>query len=160
MLIAQAWLFARSNRKEVKRFAKFAIVGAAGSVTDLALLNLLVQLVGLRPVVANVFSFAAAVIQNFSLNRKWTFPESRERQAGTQLAQFAVVSLLGLGLNTFILGVVDHLLIDYWILWVGDPKLGFTLSYNFAKLFAIGVVLFWNFGANRLWTYRGLAKPT
>jgi putative flippase GtrA len=159
VLISQAWLFARSNRKEVKRFAKFAIVGAAGSVTDLILLNLLVQFVGLRPVVANVFSFAAAVIQNFSLNRKWTFPESRERQATTQLAQFAVVSLLGLGLNTLILGVVDHLLIDYWVGWVGDPKLGFTLSYNFAKLFAIGVVLFWNFGANRLWTYRGLAKP-
>jgi putative flippase GtrA len=31
-----------------------------------------------------------------------------------------------------------------------------VISYNFAKAFAIGVVLFWNFTANRLWTYRGL----
>ena len=30
------------------------------------------------------------------------------------------------------------------------------LSYNVAKAFAIGVVLFWNFGVNRVWTYRGI----
>jgi putative flippase GtrA len=30
------------------------------------------------------------------------------------------------------------------------------LSYNLAKAFAIGVVLFWNFGINRIWTYRGI----
>jgi len=30
------------------------------------------------------------------------------------------------------------------------------LSYNLAKAFAIGVVLFWNFGVNRIWTYKGI----
>ena len=30
------------------------------------------------------------------------------------------------------------------------------LSYNLAKACAIGVVLFWNFGINRIWTYRGI----
>ena len=42
---------------------------------------------------------------------------------------------------------VDYLLFPY----VGEPW-----SYNIAKAFAIGVVLFWNFAVNRLWTYRGL----
>jgi putative flippase GtrA len=32
----------------------------------------------------------------------------------------------------------------------------FALAFNLAKAIAIVVVLFWNFGANRLWTYRGL----
>ena len=36
------------------------------------------------------------------------------------------------------------------------PETGFVFSYNFAKALAIGMVLFWNFSANRLWTYRGL----
>ena len=43
-----------------------------------------------------------------------------------------------------------------WLSWLGDAALAYTASYNFAKLIAIGVVLFWNFFANRLWTYRGL----
>ncbi|MBX3012104.1 MAG: GtrA family protein [Caldilineaceae bacterium] len=154
----QALTYARGNR-EIKRFAKFALVGAAGSVTDFTVLNLLVQLLGFRPVFANTFSFAAAVIQNFALNRRWTFPESKQRQAGWQLAQFALISLVGLGINTLILAAVDHLLINFWIQWVGHEHLGFTISYNFAKLVAIGVVLFWNFAGNRLWTYRGLSAP-
>lgn len=156
MSINQALTYARGNR-EVKRFAKFAIVGAAGSVTDFTVLNVLVQLFGFKPVWANIFSFAAAVIQNFMLNRRWTFPESKQRQAGRQLVQFALVSIIGLGINTLILATVDHLLINFWTHLVGHEHLGFTISYNFAKLVAIGVVLFWNFAGNRLWTYRGLS---
>ncbi len=144
------------RRREAKRFAKFATVGALGAVTDFTVLNLLVQVVGLLPIVANAFSFTAAVLQNFTLNRRWTFPESRSRDARRQLVQFATVSVMGLGLNTLVFGFVDHLLQPYWIGLTGSPELGFLLSYNFAKLFAIGVVLFWNFSANRLWTYRGL----
>lgn len=156
LTINQALSYARGNR-EVRRFAKFAVVGAAGSVTDFTVLNVLVQVFGFRPVIANIFSFIAAVMQNFMLNRRWTFPESKQRQAGRQLIQFALISLIGLGINTFILATVDHLLIDFWTRLVGHEHLGFTISYNFAKLFAIGVVLFWNFAGNRLWTYRGLS---
>jgi putative flippase GtrA len=160
ILFVQAYHFVHTHQKELKRFIKFAMVGAAGSVTDLTVLNLLVQLAQLTPVVANYFSFTAAVIQNFTLNRFWTFPESRQRQASTQLAQFFLINLIGLGINTLILAVVHHSLDEFWIHATGDPAMGFFLSYNFAKLFAIGVVLFWNFTANRLWTYRGLSAQS
>lgn len=159
-MFTQALAFARSNRNEVKRFIKFAVVGAAGSVTDLTVLNLLVQWLHFTPVVANYFSFTAAVIQNFVLNRYWTFPESRQRQATAQLAQFFLVNIVGLGINTMILAVVDHSLRNFWIHLAGNADTGFFISYNFAKLFAIGVVLFWNFTANRLWTYRGLSTQS
>jgi putative flippase GtrA len=147
--------FARTNRKEVKRFAKFAIVGAAGSLTDFVVLNILVQWYGAPLFVANTFSFSAAVAQNFLLNRRWTFPESRGRHASGQLVQFAVVSIIGLGINQLVFLTLHHLWDQMWIAAYG-PETGFLISYNLAKLFAIGVVLFWNFSANRLWTYRGL----
>ena len=155
MTIAKVRHLARSNKKEVKRFAKFAIVGAAGSITDFTILNVLVQFFGAALVVANTFSFTAAVIQNFSLNRLWTFPESQSRRAGGQLLQFVGVSVIGLGINQLVFLTIHHLLEALWIANFG-ADLGFLISYNFAKLFAIGVVLFWNFTANRLWTYRGL----
>ncbi|MEX1019464.1 MAG: GtrA family protein [Litorilinea sp.] len=144
-----------TNRKEVKRFIKFAIVGGAGSVTDFTVLNVLVQLFGFSLFTANAISFIAAVVQNFNFNRRWTFPESRERQASGQLVQFAIVSLVGLGLNQLVFLSIHHALEAYWIAEFG-VAVGFTVSYNFAKLFAIGCVLFWNFTVNRLWTYRGL----
>jgi putative flippase GtrA len=155
LLFSNVIEIARTNRKEVKRFVKFAIVGAAGSITDFVALNLLVQLLGVPLALANTFSFVAAVMQNFTLNRLWTFPESRERRARFQLAQFAMVSLVGYGLNQLVFLTLHHLWESYWMGYFGADT-GFLLSYNVAKLFAIGVVLFWNFAANRLWTYRGL----
>ena len=155
MLLANVVEMARSNRKEVKRFLKFAIVGAAGSITDFSVLNVLIQLAHASLFVANTCSFVLAVMQNFMLNRRWTFPESRERHASGQLAQFAGVSIVGLGLNQLVFLTLHHLWDEIWIQNLGADT-GFFVSYNVAKLFAIGVVLFWNFAANRLWTYRGL----
>ncbi len=144
------------RRKETKRFLKFASVGSLGALTDFTLLNALVELAGFLPVVANGFSFSAAVIQNFLLNRTWTFPESQVSNTRRQLVQFALVSAVGLGINLLVFRFVDLSLRPYWIEWLSDPVWGPRVSYNFAKLFSIGVVLFWNFAANRLWTYKGL----
>lgn len=154
----------RHNPKEAERFVKFAIVGAIGAVVDFTVLNIMKRLfeaielgadwnVAMNPhqiqlVAANTISFSVAVLSNFTWNRLWTFPESRERPLGRQLVQFAIVNVLGLGINTIVLLVLDQ--------YVFQNYLNERLSYNVAKAFAIGVVLFWNFGVNRVWTYRGI----
>jgi putative flippase GtrA len=163
-LLGGAWRRLLNNPRELERFLKFAIVGAIGAVVDFALLNLMKQLfegIGLgagwgMPIaphqiqlaVANTISFSVAVLSNFTWNRLWTFPESRERPLGSQLAQFAIVNVLGWGINTVLLLVMDRYVFQHFV--------GVRLSYNLAKAFAIGVVLFWNFGVNRVWTYRGI----
>src|SRR5215203_2549177 len=106
---------ARTNRKEVKRFVKFAMVGAAGTITDFVILNLLVQFAGFPLALANTVSFTTAVFQNFILNRYWTFPESRERHASGQLLQFAMVSAVGYALSQFVFLTLNHLWVSYWI---------------------------------------------
>lgn len=133
--------------KELTRFLKFATVGAIGMVVDLSVLNILVKAVGLPLLVANSISFTAAVISNFTWNRLWTFPESRNRPIHTQLVQFAIVNVIGLAINNLVLWLVYQLTQNY----LPDP-----FDYNAAKIAAIGVVLFWNYGVNRIWTYRGI----
>ena len=133
--------------KELRRFLKFATVGALGMVVDLSILNLLHKVFGLHLLVANSISFAIAVVSNFTWNRVWSFPESRDRAILGQLGQFALVNVIGLGINNVVLWAVFT-----WITaLVPDP-----LDYNLAKVTAIGVVLFWNYGINRIWTYRGI----
>ena len=133
--------------REVMRFLKFASVGALGMVVDLTILNVMHKVVGLPLLVANTISFSTAVVSNFTWNRLWTFPESRQRPIIPQLAQFALVNVVGLAINNVVLWVVFNLVTNF----IPDP-----LDYNFAKITAIGVVLFWNYGMNRLWTYRGI----
>ena len=137
----------QSNPKEFRRFVKFAIVGAVGAIIDFGLLNLLRGVFGWDLIWANTVSVSAAIISNFIWNRLWTYPESRARKKRKQLPQFALVNLVGLLINNLIVVGADALLVPF----IGEP-----LSYNVAKALAIGVVLFWNFGINRIWTYRGL----
>ena len=133
--------------KELTRFVKFAIVGAFGAVIDFGLLNLLRGFFGWPLLWANTVSVSVAIVSNFIWNRLWTFPESRTRKKRTQLPQFTLINLVGLLINNLIVVGLDAVLVSH----IGEPW-----SYNVAKAIAIGVVLFWNFGANRLWTYRGL----
>jgi len=140
------------QKREVKRFIKFGIVGAFGAVVDFSILNVLIFWAGFSSpggkIVANVISTSVAIISNFIWNRLWTFPESRARKKRTQLVQFTLVNLVGLVINTGIFFVADH--------YIFEPVVSANLAIQLAKATAIGIVLFWNFGANRIWTYRGL----
>lgn len=132
------------NRKEVERFLRFSVVGTIGAVVDFGVLNLLILLFGLAKVWANTCSFSAAVCSNFLWNRLWTYPETRGDPVLPQLTRFALVNVIGLGINQAI-----FLSLDRWAFTGWGP-----LGYNLAKVIATGVVLFWNFGVNRFWTYR------
>jgi putative flippase GtrA len=135
------------NRKEFVRFVKFAIVGVIGAVVDFGILNLMHKAFFWPLLWANTLSVSVAILSNFTWNRLWTFPESRSRRKREQLPQFALINFIGLGINN---------LIVVGLAAVFSPFIADPWHYNLAKAIAIGVVLFWNFGANRIWTYRGL----
>lgn len=137
----------QTRPKELSRFVKFALVGALGAVIDFALLNLFRGVFGWPLLLANTVSVSVAIISNFTWNRLWTYPESRAIKKRNQLPKFALVNLAGLLINNLIVLGVDALL---------APTVGEPWSYNIAKAIAIAIVLFWNFGINRIWTYRGL----
>lgn len=135
------------NPVELKRFIKFAIVGATGMVVDLAVLTFSKEVLGLPLMLAVALGFSIAVVNNFTWNRYWTFPESRQRPVTGQLVQFTVVNLIGLAINeVIVLGLHP----------VFSGALPDPYAYLAAKVIAIGVVLFWNYGANRIWTYKGI----
>ena len=133
--------------KEISRFLKFAIVGAIGMVVDLGTLTFAREVLKLPLSLAVGVGFVLAVISNFTWNRLWTFPESRQRSVTRQLGQFLFINLIGLGLNEVIVLSLHPLFSRV----THDPP-----AYLAAKVIAIGVVLFWNYGANRVWTYRGI----
>jgi putative flippase GtrA len=137
--------------KETERFIKFAVVGTIGFVVDFGTLSLLIEVFGLPTLLANTFSFSAAVTSNFLWNRYWTYPDSRSKGLMAQLGQFTLVNVVGLGINSF-------------ILWALEPAFNFLLEtthltllagrgYIPAKMVATITVLFWNFFINRYWTY-------
>ena len=146
MSIAKLRTLYEENRLELERFLKFSVVGTIGAVVDFSVLNFGIQVLGLYKGIANAISFSVAVMSNFTWNRLWTYPESRERPLGSQLGQFFAVNAVGLMINEAIFLSLDHFVFAPWGIW----------GYNISKAIAIGVVLFWNFGINRIWTYKDI----
>lgn len=134
----------RTYRREIVRFLKFCVVGTAGFAVDTGILNGLIFVGGWIPVLAKAVSFTAAVTHNYLWNRYWTYPESRSKPTWWQVSQFFMVNTAGLGINLVVFGTVSGFLI---------PRLGMKWGVNIAQVIAVGVALFWNFLANRFWTY-------
>ncbi|MEI6765558.1 MAG: GtrA family protein [Bacteroidota bacterium] len=116
---------------------KFAAVGLSGMIIDFGLTWFFKEIVKIPKYVANAIGFVAAATSNYFLNRFYTF-ESNNPEIAFEYFKFFSVSLIGLGINTLIL----------WLL-VSKFKQGFYLS----KLFAIMVVIIWNFLVNLAFTF-------
>jgi putative flippase GtrA len=144
-----------SNRKEQKRFVKFGIVGAFGAIIDFGVFNLLIHFVKFKPFHASIISFICAVLSNFLLNRYWTYPDSRTKRFQQQFIQFSVVSLVGLGIRSLLFSPIEKLLLSIVnrIIPASFVLTPTFIGYNLTLAFLILVVLFWNFFANRFWTY-------
>lgn len=154
--------------KEVDRFLKFAIVGIVGAVVDFTVLNVLEHTLlipappdeQLKVALATGAAFTTAVISNYIWNRYWTFPDSRSRSAGQQLFQFFVVSVVGLVFRLIFVGAsygfFGRVGVDM-LGWFGEVAMDATainqLGSNIAQAISIGIVMFWNFFANRYWTF-------
>lgn len=161
-MVTKTFTLVKTNRKELVRFLKFCVVGVSGTAIDFGLLNLLVRGAGFPELVANTCSFSTAVVNNFVWNRLWVYPETRGEPFRKQFVQFVIVNVAGWALNSgilyaghnWLLGEAGLLATPTAVLATLIGVTHFSLSLNVAKAIATGVVLFWNFFVNRMWTFR------
>ncbi len=144
------------NRVERIRFIKFGLVGLLGSVVDFGVFNLLTLLFNVQSIQASVVSFLLAVVNNFLLNRFWTYPDSRNFPFGKQLIQFSVVSFLGLAIRIPLFAWMEKLLIPLAEKTIPNVLTPTIVGHNVALAIVIGVVMLWNFFANRFWTFKSI----
>lgn len=124
------------QRTLLLQMAGFASVGALGAAVLFVLLILLVEFGGIDAVSASITGYLLGAAISYSLNHRYTFrSDKRHREA---LPQFIVIALIGTGLNAALMQVCVH-------------NLG--MHYIVAQAAVIVVVFFWNFLANRFWTF-------
>ncbi len=148
-----------TDPQERGRFLRFAVVGIIGAVVDFGTFNLLVNLAHVVAVIASMCSFTAAVISNFVWNRYWTYPDSRTKAVSGQVAQFALVSGIGLAIRTPLFAWLENVLDHSFsrIVPANFPLSSTFLGHNMALAIAVLVVMMWNFFANRYWTYNDVS---
>lgn len=143
-----------NQKLDLKRFFRFGVVGAVGSVIDFGVFNLLASGLGLSAVLSSVISFSLAVVNNFIWNRAWTFSETRHQPVAKQLTQFVIVSLAGLAIRTPLFAWLEKLLIPLAGKYTPNLLTPTIVGHNLALAIVIGVVMLWNYFANKYWTFR------
>ena len=114
----------------------FLLVGALSTAAHFAVLWLLATFAHLGPVPASSAGYLTGALVNYQLNRAVTFRSQVPHRVA--LLRFCVVAGTGFLAN----GLLMHLLCE-----------GAGLHYLLAQALATGIVLAWNFIANRLWTF-------
>jgi len=132
------------ERRGVRQFVKFGIVGASGFLVNLILFTVLQQLVPNRTGAVQYYSifsvaFLAGGVSNYFLNRAWTFRSTGH--AGKESAQFLTVSVLALAVGFIVSALVS-------------PALGHGHRTWFVATLS-GIVI--NFFINKYWTFRSVA---
>jgi putative flippase GtrA len=148
-----------TDQQERTRFLKFIVVGMIGAAVDFGIMNLFSRLFGMMLVWAGTISFVCAILSNYLWNRFWTYPDSRSRPVIRQLTMFFLVNVAGLAIRLPILHFLEPpmqqaLLRVSW----NNPLTPILLGKNFTLVVAVGVVMLWNFFANRYWTYNDVDK--
>ncbi len=120
------------------QLVRFGLVGGVGFVVNVAVYTVFVHGVGVDYRVANVVAWLVAVINNFVLNRHWTFDASGGR-ARHQALRFLLVSLVAEGFSL--------LLLTTFVQGAGIAKVP-------AQAMAVAASMPLNFLGNKLWSFR------
>ncbi|HWB28455.1 MAG TPA: GtrA family protein [Chitinophagaceae bacterium] len=120
------------------KLVKFGCVGITGACIDFGTTYLLKEKAKWNKFVANSIGFTLAVINNFFLNRAWTF-EGSVSPLQVEFGKFVLVSVIGLGINNL-------------SLYLMHKKL--NMNFYIAKVLTTVFVVAWNFTANYLFTFK------
>jgi len=122
----------------IAKAAKFGMVGTLGLIIDFGVTYFCKEKLRWNKFLANSLGFSLAVVQNYFLNRVWTF-NNTDQHLAIQFSKFLFVSIAGLLINNTLL---------YFFLKYTRGK-----YFYVCKAVVIVIVFIWNFLANALYTF-------
>ena len=123
--------------KKYRPFIRYCIVGSLGTFIDIFVFYVAYEILHFALLFSAFLSFMLAVINNFLLNKNWTF-QNRSKNSRKQFVKFFIVSCVGL---CFTLSFM-YLFVEIFEIW--SPL---------AKAITSLIVLSWNFLGNKYWTF-------
>jgi dolichol-phosphate mannosyltransferase len=130
------------HQKEVRRIAKFCMVGAWGFVVNMFFLWLFTETVGLFYLLSSLIAIEISLLNNFVLNDLWTWRDrgkEGKREYFKRMLQYHVTASAAMLANVAILWVLTEL---------------FGVYYLVSNVFGILCGSALNFFLNDRWTFK------
>jgi putative flippase GtrA len=123
--------------------ARFAVVGGMNTAIDALLFFLLTATTSIAPVIANVISYSAGMLNSYFMNRSWTFRGALGGRHREQFLKFAIFNFLTLGASSA-------------IVWQAAPRWGLVSG----KIAAVIATFVLGYFVNRIFVFPDKQKKT
>lgn len=122
------------HSKLFKQLFRFGIVGGLAFIIDAGLLYILTEFCHIYYLVSSIISFTVSLAFNYILSIIWVF-DVKKKQTYKEVLLFAVLSIIGLGVNQLVMYLGVDLLNIYYML---------------CKIIATIIVMIYNFVTRKI----------
>ena len=127
---------------------KFGIVGVLAFIIDYGIFVLLANVLDIYYLIANFFGFTISLIFNYLMSMKFVFARKEGADKKKEFITFAVLSVIGLGINELIiLACVDGVYLHSIRL---QEMIDIGLAKQAGKIIATGIVMVYNFISRKI----------
>jgi putative flippase GtrA len=128
-------LFKEETENTLIQLFRYGFVGGAAFVVDYGVLVFLTEVFGMHYLLSATISFILGLVTNYLLSVVWVFNNRTLGNRWAEFAVFAIIGVIGLGLNAL-------------IMYVCTDKMG--IHYMLSKIISTVIVFFWNFFARKI----------
>ena len=114
---------------------RYTLVGGQAFAVDFGVLYFLTKYMHIYYLHSAALAFLCGLTTNYVLSVWWVFPNRTFQSKLAEYSIFALLGVLGLGLNHILMSVLTEQI---------------RFHYLFSKIVATGVVFVWNFGSRKL----------
>lgn len=113
---------------------RYGFVGGVAFLVDYGTLFVLTHYAGVPYLWSAAIAFILGLVTNYLISISWVFQHSGKMNVWQEFTFFAIIGVIGLGLNEL-------------IMYVGTDMM--HLHYMISKLISTAIVFFWNFFARK-----------
>ena len=117
------------HSKLFKQLFRFGVVGGLAFLIDAGLLYILTEFLNIYYLISSIISFIVSLAFNYVLSILWVF-DVKKKQTIKEVLLFAILSVIGLGINQLVMYLgVDLLHIHYMLCKIISTII--VMVYNF-----------------------------
>ncbi|MHB1484728.1 MAG: GtrA family protein [Saccharofermentanales bacterium] len=146
-------LFLYETDKTSVQFFRYLFVGGIAFAADFGTLAFLVEVSGFRDMElqAAAIAFIIGLTVNYLISKYWIFKNHRITNKVIEFAIFALIGLVGLGINELIILFFQKVLSEYLVF---GNLISAKQYYLIGKVFSTVIVFVWNFAARKIILFR------
>lgn len=128
-------LFLKETTDTKIQFFRYLFVGGFAAVVNIGTLHVFTEYIKLYYLWSNIIGFIFGLLTNYLLSRWLIFSAEKTDKEFLEFISYAIIGILGLGIDTL-------------IMWIGTSLLG--VYYMLTKIISTGIVFVWNFSIRKI----------